>query len=187
MIKAAVFFADGFEEVESLTVVDYLRRAGIHVDMVSTIDKDICIGAHNVKVQMDISSLSDFKKANDYDAYIIPGGTNNAISMKQNKELLEIVKDAFDNKKVVCSICAGPTVLYNAGILPGKNVTSYPGVFKNGETGFNYIEENVVVDDNLITSRGPALTVYFALAIIEKLSGKEKRAEIEKQILFELM
>lgn len=187
MKKAVVFFADGFEEVESLTVVDYLRRAGIHVDTVSTIDNEICTGAHDVKIKMDIASLSDFKKSDDYDAYIIPGGTNNAISMKKNQELLDIIKRANDDKKLVCSICAGPTVLYNAGILSGKNVTSYPNVFRNKETGFNYIEENVVVDGNVITSRGPAITVHFALAIIENMLGYEKRAEIEKQILFDLM
>ena len=182
--RAAVFFADGFEEVEALTVVDYLRRADIHVDMISTIDNKICRGAHGIDVAMDklMDEISD-----DYDAYIFPGGSDNAASMRQNKKLLDKVKKVFNENKLVCAICASPTVLYEAGLLAGKKITSYPGVFKNIKGGFDYLEEKVVVDGNLITSRGPALTVYFALEIIQALEGEEKRQQIENQILLAMM
>ena len=107
--------------------------------------------------------------------------------MRQNKKLLDTVKQVFTENKLVCAICASPTVLYEAGILAGKKITSYPGVFKNIKGGFDYLEEKVVVDVNLITSRGPALTVYFALEIIQALEGEEKRQQIENQILLAMM
>ena len=88
--RAAVFFADGFEEVEALTVVDYLRRADIHVDMISTIDNKICRGAHDIDVVM--VKLMD-ETSDDYDAYIFPGGSDNAASMRQNKKLNFLKKE----------------------------------------------------------------------------------------------
>ena len=84
-------------------------------------------------------------------------------------------------------ICASPTVLYEAGITSGKKITSYPGVFKNGESGFEYLDEIVVRDNNLITSRGPSTAVYWSLSIIEYLTSKEKREAIESQILLNLI
>lgn len=183
MKKVAVFFSNGFEEVESITVVDYLRRADITVDMVSTTGNIICKGAHDIDIKMDIL-LEDIS---EYDGYIIPGGTNNAISMRKNKKLLEIIKKANDDKKLVAAICAGPAVLNEAGILKGVNITSYPSVFKEDGYEFNYVDKNVVVDGNIITSRGPALTISWSLEIIEYLCSKDKRKEIEKQILAHML
>jgi len=184
MKKVAVFFADGFEEVESLTVVDYLRRAEVTVDTVSTTNKKSCLGAHGVEIVMD-KLMKDIKL--EYDGYIIPGGSDNAFSMKNNKELLDILSKEFNNGKLVSAICASPTVLYEAGITSGKKITSYPGVFKNGESGFEYLDEIVVRDNNLITSRGPSTAVYWSLSIIEYLTSKEKREAIESQILLNLI
>ena len=178
MKKVAVFFADGFEEVESLTVVDYLRRAEITVDTISTTNRKSCIGAHGIEIV--IEKL-------DYDGYIIPGGSDSAFSMKNNKELLDIINKEFSEGKLVAAICAAPTVLYEAGITSGKKITSYPGVFKNGEFGFEYMDETVVIDNNLITSRGPATAIFWSLCIIEYLTSKEKREAIEKQILLNLI
>ena len=172
MKKVAVFFADGFEEVESLTVVDYLRRAEVTVDTVSTTNKKSCIGAHCVEIVMD-KLMKDMKL--DYDGYIIPGGSDNAFSMKNNKELLDILNKGFNDGKLIAAICAAPTVLYEAGITSGKKITSYPGVFKNGESGFEYLDEIVVKDNNLITSRGPSTAVYTTRSE-ERRVGKECRS-----------
>ena len=184
MKKVAVFFADGFEEVESLTVVDYLRRAEITVDTISTTNRKSCIGAHGIEIVID-KLMNDMKF--DYDSYIIPGGSDNAFSMKNNKELLDIINKEFSEGKLVAAICAAPTVLYEAGITLGKKITSYPGVFKNWEFGFEYMDETVVIDNNLITSRGPATAIFWSLCIIEYLTSKEKREAIEKQILLNLI
>ena len=116
MKKVAVFFADGFEEVESLTVVDYLRRAEITVDTISTTNRKSCIGAHGIEIVID-KLMNDMKF--DYDGYIIPGGSDNAFSMKNNKELLDIINKEFSEGKLVAAICAAPTVLYEAGITLG--------------------------------------------------------------------
>lgn len=185
MKKVALLMAEGFEEVEGLTVVDYLRRADISIDMVSIMDKLEVMGSHNILVKAD--KLFKDIKAEDYDVYVFPGGIGNAKIMRADKTLLDFIKNANDQDKNLYAICAAPTILYDAGVLEGRNITSFPGVFTEGQSGFNYIEQNVVKDKNILTSRGPAIAVHFALAIIEEIAGFEKRKEIEKQLLFDLM
>ncbi len=180
-MKVIVFFADGFEEVEALTVVDYLRRSDIDVDMVSIADKTIR-GAHDIRVSGDkiISELSDLES---YDGLVIPGGIPGATNLRDDKRVIEIIQDFNSREKLLAAICAGPIVLQRAEVIKGKNVTSYPG-FEEELTGSLYKEDKVVRDGNIITARGPALAMDFAIEIVKYLKGEEKAGELKEGILY---
>ena len=173
--------ADGCEEIEGLTVVDILRRAGIDIDMVS-IGKDEKInGSHGIVFLAD-TVLSGFK-ADGYDAFVIPGGKKGTENLLASEEVKSILKNAYDSGKLVAAVCAAPTVLGAAGILKEKKATCYPG-FEDGLCSASFSEERVVVDGNVITSRGMGTSIEFALAIVQYLEGAEKADTISKGIIF---
>ncbi|NLN42532.1 MAG: DJ-1/PfpI family protein [Clostridiales bacterium] len=180
-MKVMVFLANGFEEVEALTVVDYLRRMDIEVDTVSiTQDKQVN-GSHDIPVLAD-KTIGEIDKVDSYDGVVIPGGMPGATNLRDNPKVLEIVKEMDKNAKLAAAICAGPIVLEKAGVIEGRKVTSYPG-FEDQLSGV-YQEENVVRDQNIITARGPALAVDFAIEIVKYLLGQEKADELKKGILY---
>ncbi|MCL2323297.1 MAG: DJ-1/PfpI family protein [Oscillospiraceae bacterium] len=165
-MKALLFLANGFEEIEALSVVDILRRAGVTISTCSIMGQNQVKGSHNIIVIADLNIKDIHEK--DYDVFILPGGMPGAKNLKENKDVIRIIKNAFKEKKLIAAICAAPIVLIEAGILKGKNVTSYPGFLdKNGD--YNFLEDTIVIDENIITSRGPATAPYFAFAILEKL------------------
>ncbi len=180
-MKTLVFLADGFEEVEALTVVDYLRRVDIEVDMVS-INKDKEVqGAHGIKVIGD-KLIKDIQ-ADDYEAAVIPGGLPGATNLQENKDVIEIVRKLNEKEKLLAAICAGPVVLQEAGVIKDKNFTCYPGFQDNIKDG-NYSDQATVRDGNIITGKGPYLAVDFALEIVDYLLGSEKKDELKKDILY---
>lgn len=179
MIKVLLFVADGFEEIEALTVVDVLRRANIKCDMCS-IDNIYVTGAHGIEVKCD--KIIDEINRNDYGAVVLPGGMPGAKNLKENKEVLDIVEDFYKNNKIVSAICAAPIVLNEAGICAGNKITSYPS-FKDELKDCNYIEDIVVEDKNIVTSRGPATALYFGLKLVEKLGEQEKADKLKEEML----
>ncbi len=181
-MRIIVFLADGFEEVEALTTVDYLRRADVAVDTVSIPQNREVRGSHDIPVIAD-KTIDQIDSIESYDGVVIPGGMPGATSLRDNPRVIEIVKGMNMNNKLVAAICAGPIVLKKAGVIEGKKVTSYPG-FEDQLSGGIYQQQGVVRDGNIITSRGPALAVDFAIAIIEYLLGQEKADELKKRILF---
>lgn len=181
-MKILLFLADGFEEVEALTVVDYLRRMDITVDTVSITEEEKVRGAHDIIVVAD-TNLSKIGDVSSYDGVVIPGGLPGATNLRDNPRVIEIVKEVNKNDKLTAAICAGPIVLERAGIIKDKKVTSYPG-FEDQLEGANYIEENVVRDRNIITARGPALAVDFAIEIVDYLLGEDKLVELKRDILY---
>lgn len=182
LAKALIFFAEGYEEVEALTVVDLLRRAGIDIDMVSVTKEQMVTGSHKITVQTDVLyEDACFDKA---DILILPGGmpgTNNLLAHEGLKE--KLLEFAADNTKKVAAICAAPSVLGAHGILQGKEATCYPG-FEEKLTGAVPKEDVVVVDGNVITSRGMGTAIAFAAAIIEAYCGKGKADEILQGIIY---
>ena len=182
MKKVILFLAEGFEEVEALTVVDYLRRKNINVDTVSITEDNKVKGAHDIIVLAD-KTIDEIKDIGSYDAVIIPGGLPGATNLRDNDKVIDIVKKTDKYSGLVAAICAGPIVLERAGVINGKNVTSYPGFEEELKSGI-YIEENVLRDCNIITARGPALAVDFAIEIIEYLLGEEKAKELKDDILY---
>lgn len=180
-MKLALFLADGFEEVEALTVVDYLRRMDIVVDMVS-IGTEKLEGAHGITVVAD-KLIDELGQLESYDGAIIPGGLPGATNLRDDRRVIEKVKAIGGKGKLVAAICAGPIVLERAGLLDGKKVTSYPG-FEEDLKDSIYQEKSVVIDHNIITARGPALAVDFAIEIVRYLLGDEKAKELKKDILY---
>ncbi|MCR5046533.1 MAG: DJ-1/PfpI family protein [Treponema sp.] len=200
MAKAVVFLAKGFEEIEAITPIDYLRRAGVQVQLAAIpVDNkaDLLVqGAHGISVQADLT-FDDFASqcASDLpDAVFVPGGMPGASNVGACALALDFIKKMFDEKKLVCAICAAPVVvLAQTGILAGKNYTCYPGMDQNlaeyckGKDkadqcmkGSNLLADKAfVVDQNVITGRGPGAAEEFAMAIVEKLCGKETAQKIK--------
>lgn len=182
-MKVIVFLADGFEEVEALTVVDYLRRTNnIEVDTVSIRGGLQVIGAHKIEVKAD-KNIGQLKDITIYDAAVIPGGMPGSTNLRDNKDVIRIIKKMNNMNKLVAAICAAPIVLEEAEIINGKEVTSYPG-FEEGLPNSIYKEDDVVVDGNIITARSAAKAVDFSIEIIRYLVGEKEVENLKESILY---
>mgnify|MGYP000497204577 CR=1 FL=1 len=171
MKKVCVLLADGFEEIEGLTVVDLLRRAKIYVDTVSIMDDYIVHGAHGINVQTeDLFDEVDFE---EFDMVVLPGGMPGTLNLKEHDGVRYVVKQYAKEGRFVGAICAAPTILKSLGLLEGRRATCYPGVEDEMENVI-LTETAVVVDDNIITSQGVGTAIDFALKLIEVLDGEEK-------------
>ena len=178
--KVLIILADGFEEIEATAPIDVLRRAGLEVTIASLKDKTVC-GAHGLKFQADIT-LNQYKGLPD--AVILPGGMPGAQNLGNSKEVLEILKKMNSQNKVIGAICAAPALaLAPAGILNGKRATCYPGFEKNFNSSTQFSDARVVVDGNIVTSRGPGSAIEFALELAEQLVGKEQAKSLSEGLL----
>jgi len=180
MAKAMLLMGNGYEEVEALTVVDYLRRADIAIDMVSVTGSLETTGDHGIRVMAD-RRLEDIDPL-DYDAVITPGGMPGTKMLASDERVLKLVRDFFEKGKWVASICASPMVLEAAGIAGRVKGTCYPGIEKNVRFR-EHSEDLVVQDGRVITSRGPATADLFAFKLIEALAGRNKAEDIRQRTL----
>ncbi|MGL6104741.1 DJ-1 family glyoxalase III [Romboutsia sp.] len=178
MKKVLVMLAQGFEEIEAVTVVDVLRRANIVCDMCS-IDKEYVKGVHNISVKSDCN-IDDIDPL-EYDAIVLPGGLPGATNLRDER-VGDFVKQLNENGKIVAAICAAPEILEGFGVLKNKKCTSYPGFVKNRD-GVTYIEDITVVDGNIITSRGPATSIMFALTIMKQLGYAKEAHDIKEGMM----
>ena len=182
MKKVSVILADGFEEVEALTVVDLLRRATIYVDTVSITEDYTVHGAHGINVQTeDLFEEVNFVES---DMIVLPGGMPGTKNLDAHAGVRRVVKGFYDEGKKIAAICAAPTVLGNMGLLKGKRVSCYPSMEKEIQ-GAVISGGAVTVDGNIITSRGVGTAIDFALKLIEVLSGPAKAKEIAESIVYE--
>ena len=182
MKKTGVFLAEGFEEIEGLTVVDILRRAGIETDMVSVMDQRTVMGSHQIPVVMDkLLSEVDFGSV---DVLILPGGLGGTKNLEANEALMEQVDAFAGNGKMVCAICAAPSILGHRGILKGKKAIAYPG-FEDQLTGAQVVDEPAVRDGNIITGRGMGCSIPFALEILKYLTDEETAKEMAEKIVYQ--
>ncbi len=179
MPKVVVPLADGFEEIEAMAIIDVLRRAGIEVTAAGLHSGPIQ-GAHRVKVVAD--ATIDTISADDFDMIILPGGQPGSDNLNANERVRTLIRDFNAKGKLTGAICAAPYVLAAAGILEGKKATSFPS-YSGKLAGAIYQEKTVVEDGKIMTSRGPGTAVYFALAIAERLVGKEKANSIKEAML----
>jgi 4-methyl-5(b-hydroxyethyl)-thiazole monophosphate biosynthesis len=181
MAKALVFLATGFEEIEALTVVDILRRAEVDV-AIAGLTPNLVEGVHKIKIAPD-TYIGDVN-TKDFDALIVPGGNPGYKNLRKDQQVIDKVKEAFNANKLVAAICAGPAVLSDAGILEGKNCTIYPGMENELEKGGGKPkQDNIVEDGNIITSRGPATALPFAIKLAERLAGKQIAEAVSKKTL----
>lgn len=172
MKKIAVFFAEGFEEIEALTSVDVLRRANLNVEMVSIDDKEYVRGAHGVVIKTDagISTL----KAADLALVVCPGGMPGAKHLAECAKLNKLISEVVANGDRAAAICAAPIALAAAGVLAGHRYTCYPSFEK--QIGGNYTASRVEVDGKIITACGPGASLEFALTLVREL-GKDDVAD----------
>lgn len=185
MVKALVFLATGFEEIETVTIVDVLRRAGIEVT-VGGLTSNAIEGAHKMKMIPD-SSIDGLQTEN-FDAIIVPGGNPGYKNLRNDSRVLSMIKKASNTNKLIAAICAAPAVLSDAGTLEGKSCTIYPGMENELEKGGGIPEQDmVVIDDNIITSKGPATALPFAIKLVETLVGKEAAEAVSKKTLTNIL
>ncbi len=174
-----LFLAEGFEEIEALTPVDYLRRAGVAVTTVGVGAKNVT-GAHKITVAADITT-QQLSEDTDFDGVILPGGMPGTLNLEKDTTVMHFVNRAYNENKLLCAICAAPSVLGHAGILNGKKATCFPG-FEEDLTGAVATGAPVEKDGNIITARGAGVAADFAFAIIAACKDKETADKICRQI-----
>lgn len=183
MSKIAIFFATGFEEIEALTVVDILRRAGETVQMVSITREKRVTSSHDVTVEMDLLfSEVDFTTL---DVLVLPGGMPGTKNLEAFAPLMEQVDAFVKAGKLVTAICAAPSILGHRGHLKGKKACSFPS-FEDHLEGADVVKEPAVIDGNIITGRGMGAAIPFGLAILEKLQGKEAAEAMAEKIVYRM-
>ncbi|MBR1444909.1 MAG: DJ-1/PfpI family protein [Firmicutes bacterium] len=180
MKKAVIFLADGFEEIEALTVVDVLRRGNIDVKTVSIMSSLHVTGAHDIKVIADM--LFDDEYIETADMVILPGGGVGTENLRNSEEVIGTVQNFYSNGKYVAAICAAPSVLGLMGILDGLTAVCYPG-FELKLVGATIGKDNVVIDNNIITSKGPGTASEFALTLLSLLADVSVADTVKKGML----
>lgn len=175
--RVLVPLASGFEEVEAVTIIDLLRRASIEV-VVAGLEPGPIRASRGVVVVPEV--LLDSVAHDHFDLVVLPGGAEGARRLAESALLREIIQGAVAGGRRVAAVCAAPEVLRQAGVLCGRRVTSYPGSIPKDDPTYTYVEESVVVDGPVTTSRGPGTAMDFALALIEQLVSKEAREDVER-------
>lgn len=171
--------APGFEEIETMTVVDILRRAGARVTLGGTQTGPI-EGSRGVQVLADevLENLS----ADEFDLIVLPGGQPGTTNLQNSPKVLDLLQSMHATDKHIAAICAAPLVLQSAGLLDNVNTTSHPSV-KDQLNGVKYREERVVIDGKIVTSRGPGTAMEFALKLVEILFGTERMEKVNGGVL----
>lgn len=182
MKHVKVFLADGFEEIEGLTVADLLRRAGVGVDMVSVTGRLGISGAHGIRVEADV--LFEEADCDEADMLVLPGGMPGTVHLQEHQGLKELLEDFYSREKYIAAICAAPSILGGLGFLKGRRACSYPSK-ENELTGAEVVRTPVAVDGNIITSRGMGTAIPFSLELISILCGAEKSDAVRESIIFE--
>ncbi len=181
MARVLVPLAQGCEELEAVTIIDLLRRAGIEV-LTASLDNEVIVASRGVKLIAD--ELLDDVMDDDFDMIVLPGGLPGADNLDKDERIHYLLRKMAEKEKYMAAICAAPKVLANAGLLKGIRATSYPGfIDKMTLPDTQVLEAPVVADGKVITSRGPGTAMDFALELIEQLAGRDKRTEVEQPLM----
>jgi 4-methyl-5(b-hydroxyethyl)-thiazole monophosphate biosynthesis len=179
-MRAIVPLADGFEEIEGVTIIDLLRRAGIEVT-VAGVTGPRATGSHGITVECDTPIADcDFAAAN---ALVLPGGMPGTLALRESSAVRDAVALMAEQGKLLAAVCAAPTVLEVCGVLRGKRATSHPNHADEMKSS-RYLEDAVVEDGNIITSRGAGTTIPFALAVIRRLVGETIARDVAERIQY---
>ena len=179
MKKVILFFANGTEEIEALTALDLLRRAGAEVDLAGVGGKELT-GSHAIRITADIDAveIASF----DYDMVVVPGGLPGTTHLDESEVVDKALKAVSEKGGYLAAICAAPLVLGKRGYLIGKNATCYPG-FESYLEGANLSGKRVCVDGNVITGAGMGAALDFSLALTEVLFGEEKATALRSAVI----
>lgn len=182
--KATLFLAEGFEIIEALTVVDLCRRAGIDIETVSITGKKEVESSHKITVMAD--ALLENINFDQVSMMILPGGMPGTKNLEACEELMEQL-DAFnDSERYISAICAAPSIFAHRGYLKGRPACSFPAFEEHLAEGGAVVNRNeVTVTGHMIMSRGMGCAIPFGLAIVERLAGSEKAAEVREKIIYE--
>ncbi|HSQ68926.1 MAG TPA: DJ-1 family glyoxalase III [Steroidobacteraceae bacterium] len=180
MARVIVPLAEGFEEIEAITVIDLLRRAGIEVRTAALVSRRVT-GSHGIAVEAD--GLLEDLQHETFDMIVLPGGMPGADNLKNDPRVLSLLRSSDQQGRYVAAICAAPGVLAHAGLLEGRTATSFPGFLSTESApGISLSDAPVVSDGRLVTSRGPGTAMDFALALVELLEGRRARLEVESRL-----
>jgi 4-methyl-5(b-hydroxyethyl)-thiazole monophosphate biosynthesis len=185
MSRVCVLLANGFEEIEAVTVIDVLRRAEVEVTTVGVDGADV-EGSHGIRIRADREL--DAAIEDDWDLVVLPGGMPmpGAATLRDDPRVQALIRSQHDKHGKIAAICAAPIALGRAGILGGRNATSYPG-FEDQLPGANYLTERVVRDGTITTSRGPGTALEFALRLVADLEGADKASALAERMLVEVI
>ena len=180
MASVLIPLAQGCEELEAVTVIDLLRRAGIEVTTAGLEDGPVTCSRGTVLLP---DTTLDAALGHDYDMVVLPGGLPGADHLQDDPRIIALLQDMSARNRYTAAICAAPRVLASAGLLDGRTATSFPGAIAvDSIPGLNYSEQPVVTDGYLITSRGPGTAMDFALELISLLVGTELRDRVESAL-----
>lgn len=175
-----VFLAEGFEEIEAISPIDILRRGGVEVKTVGAQNSAVK-GAHNITFNTDIRETDiDYK---ELEAVVLPGGMPGTANLEKSKAVLSAIKYAKENGKLICAICAAPSVIGKMGLLKGKKAICYPG-FEKYLKGAQILEQPVVTDGNIITAKGPGVASEFGFSILKAIKGESISSRIKKDMQY---
>ena len=184
MAKVLVPMANGFEELEAIAVVDVLRRGGVEVVMASIHDAAEVKGAHGVPVKAD-ALLADVAEA-EYDAIVLPGGGEGTENLKNSDVLFHMLRRQDAEGRLVCAICAAPTVLVEAGVIaPGIHVTCYPTC--QMQLDRPWTPAPVVFEGNVITGQAPGTALLFALVVLQALAGDKTAQKVARGMVTDVL
>lgn len=177
MARVLVPLAEGCEELEAVTVIDLLRRAGIEVVTAGLDDRPVC-ASRGTRLLPDVTLDEALRQ--DYDMVVLPGGLPGADNLGADERIRSLLRKMADSGKFTAAICAAPRVLAGAGLLAGRRATSFPGALEGFDlSDTTMVGEAVVEDGKVITSRGPGTAMDFALTLIERLTDRENRDRVE--------
>lgn len=174
--------APGFEEIEAVTIVDVLRRGGVRVVTASLGEQDVA-GAHEVVVRADRTLDAVAKAGEKFDAVVLPGGMPGAANLRDDQRVLALLKDVVARGGTAAAICAAPIALEAAGLLKGRRATAYPSFRDELASAAARLDARVVEDGPVVTSAGPGTAIDFALALVARLAGADKAADVRKGML----
>ncbi len=174
-MNVVVLLAPGFEEIETVTIVDVLRRAGI-TTVLAGISNPPIPGAHGIQMMSDVS----VDEIGGYDAIVLPGGSPGYLNLERDQRVLKLIQEAYGAGKFIGAICAAPHVLGEADVMKGATATCYPGIEIKGA---RHVDERVVRYEKIITSQGPGTAIDFALTLVGVLTTEENAQEVRKALL----
>jgi len=179
MPKIIIIISNGFEEIETISIIDVCRRANIDVNIVA-IENILTSGTNNITIKADFL-IKDIKN-NDYDMIVLPGGLPNAYTLAQNIQVQNLLKQMKKSNKKIAAICAAPYALHTAGVL-NKNYTCYPSFEEKIRLDGYHNDKDVIIDENILTSRGPATAMSFALELVRVLTSEETYINVKNALL----
>jgi 4-methyl-5(b-hydroxyethyl)-thiazole monophosphate biosynthesis len=179
MKRIAVLLKDGFEEVEAIVPIDVLRRLDFEVILVG--DSERVAGAHGVEIATDVTMAE--MDASNLDAVMLPGGMPGSTNLRDDPEVLDLIRTLYSSGKIVAAICAAPIALAEAGIIAGKRCTGYPmELVEQALANANYTRSPVEIDGNVVTGKGPGAAFDFALALATALGAEPQARSLYKNM-----